>query len=158
MTLDEITAHLYAQMPITRSLGARVVRYDGASVRLEAPLAPNVNHFATAFGGSLSAVAILSGWVLLDLRLRELGIESRLVIQRSAYDFAAPVDGDFAATAVLPEAARWSRFVATLSRHHAARVTVSTTVACASGVRGRHEGTYVATILGDRAPAAAPRG
>jgi thioesterase domain-containing protein len=144
MTLDEITAYLHAQMPITRSLGARVERYDGDSVRLSAPLAPNLNHFATAYGGSLAAVAILSGWVLLDQQLRDRGIASRLVIQRSVFDFAAPVDGDFTATSVLPPAQAWRRFLATLERHHAARVTVSTEIACASGVRGRHEGTYVA--------------
>ncbi len=144
MTLDEIAAYLHRQMPITTSLGARVEAYDGHSVRVAAPLAPNVNHFATAFGGSLSAVAILSGWLLLDLQLRDRGIASRLVIQRSAYDFEAPVEGDFTATSVLPPADAWNRFLATLARHHLARVTVSTTIACASGVRGRHEGTYVA--------------
>ncbi len=144
MTLDEITAYLHAQMPITRSLGARVELYEGDSVRLAAPLAPNLNHAATAFGGSLSAVAILSGWVLVHLQLRERGIANRLVIQRSVYDFAAPVDGDFTATSVLPPAAAWNRFLATLARHHIARVTVRTTVASASGPGGRHEGTYVA--------------
>ncbi len=144
MTLDEITSYLHEQMPITRSLGARVELYAGDSVRLTAPLTPNLNHFGTAFGGSLSALAILSGWVLLHLQLRERGIANRLVIQRGVYDFAAPVDGDFTATSVLPLAATWNRFLATLARHHAARVTVTTTVACASGPGGWHEGTYVA--------------
>ncbi len=144
MTLDEITAYVHEHIPITGSLGARVEHYDGQSVRLAAPLAPNLNHRATAFGGSLSAIAILSGWVLLYLQLRELGIPNRLVIQRSAIEFEAPVDGDFSATATLPGAAAWSRFLKTLSRHHAARVTVSSTIACSSGVGGRHEGTYVA--------------
>jgi thioesterase domain-containing protein len=145
MTLDEITAYLHERMPITRSLGARVERYDGDSVRLAAPLAPNVNHFSTAFGGSLSALAILSGWVLLHLQLRERGVDSRLVVQRSVFEFAAPVDGDFTATTVLPAPAAWDRFLATLARHRAARVIVSSTLACSSGVGGRHEGTYVAT-------------
>lgn len=144
MTLDEITAHVHEHIPMTRSLGARVELYDGDSARLAAPLAPNLNHRATAFGGSLSALAILSGWVLVHLQLRERGIANRLVIQRSALDFAAPVDGDFTATAVLPSAASWSRFLATLARHHAARVTIASTLACASGVGGHHEGTYVA--------------
>ena len=144
MTLDEITAYVHAHIPITASLGARVEHYDGESVRLAAPLTPNLNHRATAFGGSLSAVAILSGWVLLHLQLHERGVANRLVIQRSTLEFDAPVDGDFTATATLPVAAVWNRFLATLSRHRAARVTVSSKIACASGVGGRHEGTYVA--------------
>ncbi len=147
MTPDEITAYLHEHMPITQRLGARVELYDGDSVRIAAPLAPNLNHFATAFGGSLSALAILSGWVLLYLELRKRGIANRVVIQRSVFDFAAPVDGDFTATSVLPAAAAWNRFLATLARHRSARVTVSSTLACASGVGGRHEGTYVAVRI-----------
>jgi thioesterase domain-containing protein len=122
-------------------------RAAGTTVRLAAPLAPNLNHRATAFGGSLSSLAILSGWVLLHLQLRERSIQSRLVIQRSAFEFGAPVDGDFTATCTLPPAAVWSRFLATLSRHRSARVTVSSTLACASGVGGRSEGTYVAVRI-----------
>ena len=147
MTLDEITAFLHESMPITQRLGARVEAYDGDSVRLAAPLAPNLNHHGTAFGGSLSALAVLSGWVLLHLQLRERGIPTRLVIQRSVFDFAAPVEGDFTAASVLPTAAAWNRFLATLARHRRARVTVSSTLACASGVGGRHEGTYVAVRI-----------
>jgi thioesterase domain-containing protein len=144
MTLDEITAYVHAHIPITASLGARVEHYDGTSVRLSAPLAPNLNHRGTAFGGSLSTLAILSGWVLVHLELRERGVTAELVIQRTVLDFDAPVDGDFTATATLPAPAAWDRFLATLARHHRARVTVSSTLACASGVGGRHEGTFVA--------------
>ena len=143
MTLDEITAYLHEHIPITRNLGVRVEHYDGRSVRLAAPLAPNLNHRATAFGGSLSSIAILSGWVLIHLQLRERGITNRLVIHRSALDFEAPVDGDFTATSTLPPDAAWTRFLATLARHRTARVTVSSTIACASAVGGRHEGTSV---------------
>jgi thioesterase domain-containing protein len=144
MTLDEITAYLHEHIPITRSLGVRVEHYDGQSVRLAAPLAPNLNHRATAFGGSLSSIAILSGWVLLHLQLRDHGVSNRLVIQRSAIDFDAPVEGDFTATSTLPPPTTWNRFLSTLARHRRARVTVASTIACASGVGGRHEGTYVA--------------
>ncbi len=145
MNLDEITAYGHQHIPITASLGARGEHYDRAAVRLGAPLAPNLNHRATAFGGSLSAVGILSGWVLLHLKLRELGIAARLVIQRSTMEFEAPVDGDFTATATLPAEATWRRFLATLSRHRAARVSVASLVTCGAAVGGRHEGTYVAT-------------
>lgn len=145
MPLDEITSYVHAQIPITARLGARVEEYDGDSVRLSAPLALNLNHQATAFGGSLSAIAILSGWVLVHLQLRDRGVAARIIIQRSAFDFVAPVDGDFTATAMLPPAQTWHRFLATLSRHHSARVSVSSSVACASGIGGRHEGIYVAT-------------
>jgi len=158
MTLDEITAFVHARIPSTATLGARVVHHDGATLGLAAPLAPNVNHRGTAFGGSLSALAILSGWLLLHLQLRERGVSARLVIQRSAFDYQAPVDGDFTATAALPAPGAWDRFLRTLERHRSARVTVPSTIASASGVGGRHEGTFVATRVdgGDSPGGAAP--
>ena len=84
---------------------------------------------------------------VLVAQLRERGIANRLVIQRSALDFDAPVEGDFTATSALPARAEWERFLATLARHRSARVTVSSTVESASSVGGRHEGTYVAVRI-----------
>ncbi len=144
MTLDEITAYLHAHIPITRSLGAVAVLHERGSFRLAAPLAPNLNHQGTAFGGSMSALAVLAGWALVHLELRARGIENGLVVQRSTLDFRAPVEGDFTATAALPSPEAWSRFLATLQRHRRARVTVSATIESASGLGGTHEGTYAA--------------
>ncbi len=141
---DDVTRYLHEQIPITRELGAVVQGYDGATVRLAAPLAPNLNHRSTAFGGSLSAVAILAGWTLLYLKLRERGADATLVIQRSEIDFDEPVDGDFAATATLPPAAEWDRFLATLGRHGRARIHVRGTIEAGSGKAGTYEGVYVA--------------
>lgn len=147
MSLDEITRYLHEHIPLTRHLGAVAEHWDGATLRLGAPLAPNLNHRATAFGGSLSALAILSGWALVHLALRERGLEARVVIQRTELDFEAPVDGDFTATSGLPPAKDWERFLATLTRHRRARVTVPSTLRWATGVGGEHLGTYVAVLL-----------
>jgi len=141
---DDATRYLHEQIPITRQLGAVVQGYDGATVRLAAPLAPNLNHRSTAFGGSLSAVAILAGWTLLHLKLRERGADVALVIQRSEIDFDEPVDGDFVATAALPPAAEWDRFLATLGRHGRARIHVRGTIEAGSRKVGTYEGVYVA--------------
>ena len=50
-------------------------------VVLTAPLAPNINHRETVFGGSASAVTILAAWSMLHLGLAAEGLGSRLVIQ-----------------------------------------------------------------------------
>jgi thioesterase domain-containing protein len=144
MPIHTFTAYLHEHIPLSRQLGVVVEHHDGASIRLAAPLAPNLNHRSTAFGGSLSAVAILSGWALVHLALRERGIANQLVIQRSTVDFQEPVAGDFVVTATLPPAAEWDRFLATLARHHRARVRVRGTIECPPAVGGLHEGTYVA--------------
>lgn len=146
MDLTEITAYLHEHIPLTAHLGAAVEAYDGESVVLSAPLPPNLNHRNTAFGGSISALGILSGWTLLFLQLRETGVQSRLVIQKSSFDFRDPVTGDFKATCRLPDAATWERFLRTLLRRGRARITVQSNVTDATGVGGTHEGVYVALL------------
>ena len=55
-----------------------VVEASLHQVVLSAPLAPNINHRETVFGGSASAVAILAAWSMLHLRLSAEGLGSRL--------------------------------------------------------------------------------
>lgn len=147
MNLHEVTACLHAHIPLTVHLGARVESYDGTSVCLSAPLQPNLNHQLTAFGGSISALAILSGWTLLHLRLREQGIRSRLVIEGSAVDFFDPIVGEFRATGIMPPAEKWEKFLTTLQKFGRARITVLSRIESAAGTGGTHEGVYVAVSL-----------
>ena len=79
-------------------------------VVLRAPLAPNINHRETVFGGSASALAILAAWSLLHARLRSEGVASRLVIQRNTMEYEHPIVGDFTARASLERSEHWQQF------------------------------------------------
>ena len=147
MELSEITLYIHEHIPLTSHLGAVVDSYDGNTVSMSAPLEPNLNHRNTAFGGSLSALGILSGWTLLFLKLKEAGINNRLVIQKSYFDFQDSVVGDFKATCSLPGNESWEKFTKTLAKYGRARITVKSTIDCTSGSGGIHEGTYVAIVL-----------
>ena len=135
----EITTYLHKHIPITSSLGATVESFDGEKVTVSAPLKPNLNHRNTAFGGSISALGILSGWTLLFLKLKESGIKNRLVIQKSSFDFLDPVDGDFQATCSMPTPEKWDKFIKTLKKHGRARITVQSKIGSSSGTGGYHE-------------------
>ncbi len=71
MSPDDTTAFLHAQIPITRAMGVRVLEDEATPGRLTltAPLEANHNHLHTAFGGSLSALCTLAGYVVLWLEL-----------------------------------------------------------------------------------------
>ena len=149
MNLSEITSYIHEHIPLTAHLGAVVESFDGETVSISAPLNPNINHRNTAFGGSLSALGILSGWTLLFMKLKECGIKNRLVIQKSSFDFQNPVDEDFIATCSLPETKTWEHFIKTLSKHGRARITVQSRIESASGTGGDHEGVYAVIVLND---------
>src|SRR6185295_7359249 len=77
----EVEAYLHRHIPLSAQMGVSVVTCDATGVTLRAPLAPNINHHSTVFGGSTSAVGILSAWAWLHFALRSAGHTSRLVIQ-----------------------------------------------------------------------------
>ncbi len=147
MNLSELTSYIHKHIPLTVHLGAVVQSYDGNKIEIKAPLKPNLNHRNTAFGGSVSALGILSGWALLFIKLKESGLQTRLVIQHSSFDFIEPIDADFKAICAMPEEIEWERFINTLKRHSKARITVNSKIHSLDENSGSHSGTYVAILL-----------
>src|SRR5215210_1626167 len=98
----QIQELFYSKIPITRALGVRVEHYDGERLVLSAPLDSNVNHLGTAFGGSLNALAVLSGYGLLWLELQDT--ECHIVIRKSSISYDRPVRGEIRAICVRPGA------------------------------------------------------
>jgi thioesterase domain-containing protein len=144
MTEAELETYLHDHIPLSRAMAVRVVSLSDDKVILGAPLGPNINHRDTVFGGSASAVAILSAWSLLHLRLTSAGQPSRVVIQRNSMDYLAPISGDFTATATNPSAESWDGFLRMLARRGVARITVGAELDYEGKVAGRLSGDFVA--------------
>ncbi len=94
-------------------------------VQLAAPLAPNINHNETVFGGSAAALATLPPGALLHLRSRARRMRARLVIQRSSMEYERPIPGDFEAVCRFADESAWERFRPTLVRRGRARLTLA---------------------------------
>lgn len=88
---------LHDEIPLTRAMDVRVAAYDGHLLRLTAPLPPNVNDKGTAFGGSLYSLAVLCGWSLLHLKIKEAGLAHNIVIQEANVRYLLPVSDDMTA-------------------------------------------------------------
>lgn len=136
--------YLRRHIPLAAAMDIDVLHASAATVTLSAPLAPNINHRDTAFGGSVSALAILAAWSLLHLRLLAEGIECRLVIQRNEMEYLQPIDGTFTARATLATAESWDPFLTLLARRSKARIAVLATLEYRGTVAGRFEGEFVA--------------
>lgn len=121
-----------------------VVEASPQQVVLSAPLAPNINHRETVFGGSASAVAILAAWSMLHLRLSAEGLSSRLVIQRNTMDYLAPIDGTFTAVAQAPVAAVWHPFTRMLQRKGLGRIAQASSLHYQGHPAGQLVGEFVA--------------
>jgi len=117
--------YLHAHIPLSRAMQVSVRELTDELVVLGAPLAPNMNHVSTVFGGSASALAILAAWSLLYARLRDRELSASLLIRRNTIDYERPMSGDFTASAYLAEAQLWPDFLHTLARRGKARIAVS---------------------------------
>ncbi|MEJ2205976.1 MAG: YiiD C-terminal domain-containing protein [Gemmatimonadota bacterium] len=143
MNVDSLQAYLHRHIPLCAAMGTRVAKVDPATVRLVAPLESNLNHRATAFGGSVAALAILAGWALVHVRLRSEGIDVHTVIQRSQVEYVEAIGGAFEARAIAPSESRWLRFRSMLDRWGRGRVGIRVEVWCGAALAAVLEGDFV---------------
>jgi thioesterase domain-containing protein len=144
MSPAELQRYIHEHIPLSVAMAVAVEAVSEDAVTLRAPLAPNINHRDTVFGGSASAVAILAAWSLLYVRLRAQGLSARLVIQRNTMEYQRPMVGDFTARAALEQPARWPQFTHTLARRGKARIGVTAVLALGAQSAARLTGEFVA--------------
>lgn len=153
MTSDDLQQFFHAHVPLALAMGVEVREAAIGGVRLHFPLAPNLNHHGTAFGGSLSAAGILAGWSLLHVCLSAAGQHAGTVVADSRTRFVSPVEASFDAIALAPAAEQWEQFLDMLSRWGRARLELRTEIRPAgaadrSGAAVVHQGIYVAIARG----------
>ena len=142
MDARELQQYLHDRIPLSRAMAVEVRAADANAVTVYAPLAPNINHRDTVFGGSASAVAILAAWSVLRVRLAAEGVASRIVIRRNTMSYERPITAGFTATASAPDTGSWQRLVATLQRGRPARARVHARLECEGETVGELDGEF----------------
>ena len=82
----------------------RVAQYDGDTLAMTAPLAPNINDKGCAFGGSMASLLTLAGWGLVELGLRAQQLDCDIYIGDSRIRYQEPVWGELRGVARFSEA------------------------------------------------------
>ncbi|MEQ9407031.1 MAG: YiiD C-terminal domain-containing protein [Fuerstiella sp.] len=141
---SELEAYIHQQIPITLAMGVRVVEATVDRVELTAPLAPNINHRETVFGGSAAAVATLAAWTLILVRMRAEGLTGRLVIARNSMEYQKPILADFTAVAEAGDLQRWPVFVAALKRKGKGRLQAVSVLKLDGEQVARFDGQFAA--------------
>ena len=139
-----VERYLHQYIPLSAAMGVQVRTATVEHVKLAAPLAPNVNHTETVFGGSAAALATLSAWTLLHLRLEDAGLDARLVIQRSRMEYEKPIPGDFEAICDFGDDSAWEHFKVTFAKRGRARLTLRARLVHRASQVASFEGDFVA--------------
>jgi thioesterase domain-containing protein len=126
MSPAEIEAFLHEKIPLAQAMGVRVEACDEEALVLTAPLEPNHNHLGTAFGGSLAALATLTGYACLWHALDDR--DAHVVIRRSELDYRHPVRGTLRAICRRPGEDRLADFRSTFARAGKARISLKVTI------------------------------
>lgn len=134
---------LHHEIPLTKSMGITVGHYDPMELRLNIPIAPNINHKSTVFGGSLYSAAVLTGWGLLNLTLQKQKCTAQIVIQDSNIEYLSPVSGDFSTRSRLASEVAINRLIGMLTRYGKARIAMAVDVLYEGQVAVAFEGQYV---------------
>ncbi|RDL50702.1 hypothetical protein BLJAPNOD_01825 [Ensifer sp. M14] len=144
MTPLDLEAYLHAHIPLSAAMQVQVEEMTEEHVRLSAPLAPNINHRETVFGGSASALSILTAWSLLHVRLSSAGVSAHLVIQSNRMEYLKPVACAFSARSTLADIGQWPGFLRMFHRRGKARIVVAAELLDDGVLAGRFEGEFVA--------------
>lgn len=140
--LRDTERFLHEQIPLTQAMGVQIESFDGNQLVITAPLEPNHNHLGTAFGGSLSALATLTGYAMLWLQLGDR--DAHIVIRESRIRYKRPVRGALRAICQRPDDATLAEFRTTFASTGKAHIQLSVRVEHAGQTCVEFEGGFVA--------------
>ena len=148
-TNEEINKHLHEQIPMTDQMGILVKDFSAEGVVATAPLSANINHQQSAFGGSIVALRIVTGFVAIWGNLKLRAIRAELVIQHSETDFSKPALGDMEARSRTLSNTALDSFTSSLASTGKARILVTSDIFSDGKLIASNTGTFVA-IAEDR--------
>lgn len=140
----QLQSYLHAQIPLSAAMGIEVAEASDEIIRLRAPLAPNINHRGTVFGGSLASIGTLACWCWLAYRLRSVEREDGIVVRRTKVEYLRPLSEAFQAVCHGPSPEAWEAFQKGLSRRGTARLHLHATVSAGEDIGAVLDGEFVA--------------
>jgi thioesterase domain-containing protein len=147
MTNKQACEYLHQQIPLSRAMGIEVTEATCQRVVLSVPLEPNINHQATAFGGSISAAAMLSCWMLAYLRLNQMPNPTRLVIHKNRIVYRRPIAGPFESICRFSDDQAWQQVLDMLASYGKTKIQLNASLCCAGQEAAVFWGSFV--VLSD---------
>jgi thioesterase domain-containing protein len=136
------------EMPITEHLDFTLAAEENGRLRASAPLEPNTNHMGSAFGGSLSMLATLTGWAMMHQLVQDTVADMRrrveVIIQESDIEYLKPVQENISVVCEQPDQDALERFQSMLDRWGRARLDLKCKIDAAGERAVTFMGRYVA--------------
>jgi len=92
--LLELQQKIRTGIPLSETMEFEIAELTPNSIRVQAPLAPNVNVHGTGFAGSIYSIAVLAGWALCTHIMNVRSMAGDLVVASAEIKYRAPVTGE----------------------------------------------------------------
>lgn len=135
--------YMHASIPLVPQMQVRVASFDATGLSLTAPLAPNINHEQTAFGGSIASLATLACWGYLWLLLEDQP-RMHMVVHEAHIRYLKPVTAALTAECAVPAEESLERFLDTLGRRGKARIELKAGIVQEGRLCAEYVGIFVA--------------
>jgi thioesterase domain-containing protein len=143
-SIESLEVTLHRLIPISHHMGIKVTDYTGSELTLVAPLANNINHQQSAFGGSLFSLTALAGWGLMQLKLCEEMLDGNTVVAGGDVSYSMPVTEDFTCRCSLPE--DWPQFLLKLKTKGKASIGMNSVVSASGTDSMQFNGRFVVRL------------
>lgn len=151
--LEELEHLIREKMPITEHLEFSLGTDEEGRLRASAPLQPNANHMGTAFGGSLSMLATVTGWAMMHQVVQDAVEDMKrrveVMIQESDIEYLQPVCENISVICEPPDEDAVDRFQQMLDRWGRARLELKCRIDAAGERAVTFMGRYVALAKGE---------
>ena len=104
----ELQAKIRSTIPLSDAMQFEIAELNDNSIRVCAPLSPNVNIHGTGFAGSIYSLAVLTGWAMCMHILTTEKIDGDLVVGKAEIKYRSAVTGDIDCRCVIDESVRQS--------------------------------------------------
>jgi len=138
---EHLERYMLAHIPLVAQMRVRVASLDEKGLTLTAPLAPNINHERTAFGGSLASLMTLACWGYLWALLDE-GRGMRIVVKDAQLEYLRPVTGTLEAHCPPADAEALQKFRDTLARRGKAQLGLKAAMQQDGAIAARYAGSF----------------
>jgi thioesterase domain-containing protein len=142
--LQRLEQMITDEMPITQHLEFSLARNEDGSLMATAPLKPNANHMGSAFGGSISMLATLTGWAMAQSLVEDMRRKAEVLIQESDIEYLKPVRDNLSVVCERPDEDALERFQQMLERWGKARLRLKCRIEEAGERAVTFIGQYVA--------------
>jgi thioesterase domain-containing protein len=160
MALEELERLIVEEMPITEHLEFSLAADEDGRVHASAPLQPNANHMGSAFGGSLSMLATVTGWAMMhqvvEDAVEDMKRRVEVMIQESDIEYLRPVYDNISVICERPDEDALERFEQMMERWGRARLELKCKIDAAGERAVTFMGKYVAMAKGEEHGDGAP--